>query len=115
MMALPFVVDPDAPTLARWLDHFDHAVGLMGIDHVGLGADFVDQARSSEQGLSLNELRQLEMGQLAKRRLALDGFTGPENFPSLVTALRGRGYDGQRLEAIMSGNWLRILREALPP
>jgi len=115
MMALPFVVDPDAPTLARWLDHFDHAVGLMGIVHVGLGADFVDQARSSEQGLSLNELRQLEMGQLAKRRLALDGFTGPENFPSLVTALRGRGYDGQLLEAIMSGNWLRILREALPP
>jgi len=115
MMALPFVVDPDAPTLARWLDHFDHAVGLMGIDHVGLGADFVDQARSSEQGLRLNELRQLEMCQLAKRRLALDGFTGPETFPSLVTALRGRGYDGQRLEAIMSGNWLRILREALPP
>jgi microsomal dipeptidase-like Zn-dependent dipeptidase len=55
------------------------------------------------------------MGQVAKMRLALDGVTGPEDFPSLVKALRGRGYDGQRLEAIMSGNWLRILREALPP
>ena len=54
------------------------------------------------------------MAQAAKARFALDGFTGPENFPSLITALRGRGYDGQRLEAIMSGNWLRILREALP-
>jgi membrane dipeptidase len=115
MMALPFVVDPDAPTLSRWLDHFDHAVGVMGIEHVGLGADFVDQVRPTEQGLSLDEVPQSEMGQLAKRRFGLDGFTGPENFPTLVTALRGRGYDGQRLEAIMSGNWLRILREALPP
>ena len=55
------------------------------------------------------------MGQVAKTRFALDGFTGPEDFPSLVTALRGRGYDGQRLGAITSGNWLRILRETLPP
>jgi len=114
-MAISWAVDPDAPTLARWLDHFDHAVGVMGIEHVGLGADFVDQVPPTEQGLSLDEVPQSEMGQLAKMRFALDGVTGPEDFPSLVAALRGRGYDGQRLEAIMSGNWLRVLREALPP
>jgi membrane dipeptidase len=113
MMALPFVVDPDAPTLSRWLDHFDHAVEVMGIEHVGLGADFVDQATPTEQGLG-DELPQSEMSEAAKSRLSLDGFRGPEDFPSLVTALRGRGYDGQRLEAITSGNWLRILRGALP-
>lgn len=116
MMAISWAVDPDAPTLSRWLDHFDHAVGVMGIEHVGLGADFVDQVRPTEQGLSLDDdVPQSEMGQLAKMRFALDGVIGPEDFPSLVTALRGRGYDGQRLEAIMSRNWLRILREALPP
>jgi membrane dipeptidase len=115
MMALSFVVDPDAPTLSRWLDHFDHAVGVMGIEHVGLGADFVDQLRPTEQGLYLDQIPQSELAQAAKTRFALDGFTGPENFPSLITALRRRGYDGPRLEAIMSGNWLRILREALPP
>lgn len=32
----------------------------------------------------------------------------------LVTALRERGYEGERLEAIPSGNWLRILRDTLP-
>jgi membrane dipeptidase len=99
MMGLPFVVDPAAPTIPRWLDHFDHAVSVMGIEHVGLGADFVDQVTPHEQ---------------AKSRLALDGFTGPQDFPRLVTALRERGYDGPRLEAIMNGNWLRILRGALP-
>jgi membrane dipeptidase len=103
MMGLPFVVDPDAPTIPRWLDHFDHAVAVMGIEHVGLGADFIDQAES-----------QSELSRATKSRLALDGFTGPEDFPRLVTALRERGYDGPRLEAITSGNWLRILRGALP-
>ena len=95
MIALPFAVDSDAPTLSRWLDHFDHAVEVMGIEHVGIGADFVDQVTP-------------------KSRLSLDGFTGPEDFPSLVTALAARGYDGERLEPITSGNWLRILRASLP-
>ena len=114
MMALPFVVDPDAPTLSRWLDHFDHAVAVMGIEHVGLGADFVDQVTPTEQGLGLDEVPRAERARVVKSRFALDGFEGPENFPSLVTALGARGYDGRRREPVMSGNWLRILREALP-
>jgi membrane dipeptidase len=102
MMAIPFAVDPEAPRLSRWLDHFDHAVTVMGIDHVGLGADFVDQVTPTAEA------------QAAKARFALDGFTGPEHFPLLVTALRERGYDAERLDAIMSGNWLRVLQKTLP-
>jgi membrane dipeptidase len=114
MMGLAFVVDPQAPTLSRWLDHFDHAVAVMGVEHVGLGADFVDQATPTGAVLPLAEAFPPERAQAAKRRFALDGFAGPEEFPSLVAALRQRGYDGLRLEALLSGNWLRILREALP-
>jgi membrane dipeptidase len=95
MMGLGFVVDPAAPTLSRWLDHFDHAVAVMGIEHVGLGADCVDQLHDNAH-------------------FGLEGFTGPEQFPALVSALRARGYDGDRLDAILSGNWLRILHAALP-
>lgn len=102
MMAIAFVVDPEAPTLARWLDHFDHAVAVMGIAHVGLGADFIDQ------------LAHAETVALAKASLGLEGFTAPDDFPALVVALRRRGYDAERLEAILSANWLRVLRAALP-
>jgi membrane dipeptidase len=98
MMAISWAVDPDAPTLSRWLDHFDHAVDVMGIEHVGLGADLPDQ---------------VDPIHAVKARFALDDFTGPEDFPSLVAALRERGYDCDRLEAITSGNWLRIFRETL--
>jgi membrane dipeptidase len=102
VMAVPFVVDPQEPTLSRWLDHVDHAVAVMGIEHVGLGADFIDQVPDPDAP------------PLTTLRLELEGFTGPEDYPALVTALRERGYDGERLEAIMSGNWLRVLRETLP-
>ncbi len=114
MMAIPFVVDREAPTLRRWLDHFDHAVGVTGITHVGLGADFIDQAAPTEHGDGLDDAPNAETVALRKARLALKGFAGPEDYPALVSALRERGYDGERLDAILSANWLRILRAALP-
>jgi membrane dipeptidase len=117
MMALAFVVDPEAPTLARWLDHVDHAVAVMRVDHVGLGADFVDQVAGAEQGHGLAEVPPARVEGVAagKARFGLEGFTGPDDYPTLVDALKGRGYDGERLEAILSGNWLRVLGESLPP
>ena len=43
MMPLPFVVDPDDPSIERFVDHIDHAVAVMGIEHVVLGGDFFAQ------------------------------------------------------------------------
>lgn len=90
MMAIAFSVDPEAPTLSRWIDHFDHAVAVMGIDHVGLGADFI--APTGPPSL-------------------LEDFNVPGHYAALVEALERRGYEGERLEAILSENWLRVLRE----
>jgi membrane dipeptidase len=104
MMALAFVVDPETPTLSRWLDHVDHAVAVMGVEHVGLGADFIDQVTDAEQGQTT-----------AKARLGLEGFTGPDDYPALVDVLKARAYHGERLEAILSRNWFRVLNESLPP
>jgi microsomal dipeptidase-like Zn-dependent dipeptidase len=44
----------------------------------------------------------------------IEGLAGPEDYPALVDALRGRGFDGEALDAILSGNLLRLLRRALP-
>jgi membrane dipeptidase len=107
MMALAFAVDPEAPTLSRWLDHVDHAVDVMGIEYVGLGADFVDQAAQIGHASTHATVSD-------KSLFGLEGFTGPDDYPALVAALRARGYDGARLEAITSANWLRVLRATLP-
>jgi membrane dipeptidase len=108
MMGLRFVVDPEAPTLARWLHHVDHAVAVMGIEHVGLGADFVDQT------VPVSDLFDADATAELKGRAGLDGFVAPDDYPALVAALRERAYEGERLEALTSGNWLRVLRETLP-
>lgn len=114
MMAIAFAVDPEAPAMRRWLDHFDHAVAVMGIAHVGLGADFVDQVTPPQHTDGVDDKPHAKTVALTKQRLTVDAFTGPEDYPTLVAALRGRGYDGKRLEVILSGNWLRVLRATLP-
>ena len=43
VMGIPLAVDLEAPSLERVVDHIDHAVEVMGIDHVGIGADFMTQ------------------------------------------------------------------------
>ena len=102
VLAIRVFIDPEKPTLSRWVDHLDHAVAVMGIEHVGIGADFVDQV--VQIGVTPDE----------NPDLWLEGFGRPDEYPALIAALRQRGYDGARLEAITSGNWLRVLRETLP-
>jgi membrane dipeptidase len=114
LMALALVVDPERPTVERYLDHVDHAASVMGIDHVGLGADFIDQVAQAEAAAGKSfEGMMADAQEAGSGRFALEGFTGPEHYPVLVDALRARGYDGERLEAILRGNFLRILRAAL--
>jgi membrane dipeptidase len=95
LMAVRFAVDPDAPTVSRLVDHVDHAVSVMGIEHVGIGADFIKLEAAEEESMWI------------------DGFAGPAEYPALVAGLQDRGYGGNRLDAILSGNWLRVLRETL--
>ena len=44
----------------------------------------------------------------------IQGLTGPEDHPALIDALRRRGWEGDRLEGLLSRNLFRFLRESLP-
>lgn len=110
--ALPSMIDPAAPTLERYLDHVEHAVSVMGIDHVCLGADFVSQLfASGALRVSQRDLMLLPSG--LTPGTPIERLTGPADYPNLVEGLRGRGYEEERLEAILSGNLVRFLRRAL--
>ncbi len=96
VMAIRFFIDPEMPTLSRWVDHLDHAVSVMGIEHVGLGADFVDQVVSL--GLSPD----------GKSSLGIDGFTRPDEYPALVVGpprarLRRRSPRGDQERELAAG------------
>lgn len=112
LMFLPLAVDPDAPTLDRLMDHVDHAVAIMGVNHVGFGADFMRQI--VELGIEDPAPGDAFLAPGGRIDGDLEGVAGPEHYPQVVDALRGRGYEGSRLEAITSANLLRVLRAGLP-
>jgi membrane dipeptidase len=72
--------------LARVIDHVDHVVGRIGIDHVGFGSDF-DGAKVPT-----------ELGDAA-------------GLPRLADALRERDYTADDVAKLAHGNWLRVLTE----
>ncbi len=99
------------PTIERLIDHVDHAVAVMGIAHVGLGGDFIRQVmRSGAVRVPSDALLPEGMALDA----TIEGLEGPQDYPALVEGLRARGYEGERLEAILRGNWLGLFSRALP-
>jgi membrane dipeptidase len=114
-MGLAFVVSYETPTIDCFLDHVDHAVDVMGIDHVGLGADVIDQVTQAQ--LAAGKPLTPVVAQALERgggRMGLDGFEGTEDYGRVVDGLRARGYEGDRLDAITHANFLRVLDAALP-
>ena len=109
VLAHPFVVAE--PTVESLVDHVDHIVSLVGIEHAGLGGDFTAQIVRSG-AVTRAPLALLPDGMPLDA--SIEGLAGPEDYPTLVEALRARGYTGDRLDAVLGGNWLRILRNGLP-
>jgi len=110
LMALPLAVDPERPTIERLVDHVEHAVSVAGIGHVALGGDFIEQVHAVVGTTNVPDslLRPgASMGQ------PLEGLAGPADYPALIDALRARGFEGERLDAILAGNWLRLFHRAL--
>ena len=109
VLAHPFVVTE--PTIERLVDHVDHIASVVGIEHAGLGGDFTAQIIHSG-AVTRAPLALLPTGMPLDA--SIQGLAGPEDYPALVSALRARGYDGDRLDAVLAGNWLRVMRRALP-
>lgn len=74
-------------TLERVADHIAHVVTLVGTRHVGLGSDF-DGVEPMAEGLP-----------------------DVSGYPNLIRVLLERGYSEADIEAICSGNVLRVWRE----
>jgi len=74
--------------LSRLLDHFEHAVKVAGVDHVGLGSDFDSTNGQFPEG----------MEDISK-------------LPNLVRGLMERGFPDDDILKILGGNTLRVMRE----
>ena len=77
----------ERPSFKDVADHIDHAVKVMGVDHVGVGTDY--------DGISV----------------APEGLENVSKLPVLWEELRSRGYSETDVDKIAGGNFLRVFRE----
>jgi membrane dipeptidase len=73
-------------TLAHVLDHIDHMVAVMGVDHVALGSDFDGFSRAPA------------------------GIEDVSRLPNLTAGLLARGYSDDAVRRILGANALRVFR-----
>jgi membrane dipeptidase len=80
---------PNLATMQDAVAHIDHVVKLVGVDHVGIGSDW-DGISSVPAGLE-----------------------DVSKMPLLTAAMLERGYSEQDAKKILSGNFLRVMRQAI--
>ena len=78
-------------SVTRIVDHIDHIVKLVGIDHVGIGSDF--------DGVQVVPADLKSVADL----------------PNLTAELLRRGYSESDIDKILGGNMLRVMEEVQKP
>jgi membrane dipeptidase len=77
-----------APTVSALVDHIDHAVNLIGIDHVGISSDFDGGG-------------------------GIEGWRDASETLNVTAELLRRGYGEQHIAKLWGENFLRVWREAV--
>lgn len=107
-----FVRDQEPTTVEHMVDHIDHVVKLVGIEHVGIGSDSDLNGYDDMPAEQLKQLRASYKASYAFRdKLDTDGFDHPRKIFDLTDALIRRGYSDENITAILGGNFRRLLGE----
>lgn len=85
-----FVRAQDPVTIENVLDHFDHAVRLVGVEHVGIGSDFDLDAHPAYDIPGLNQ---------------------SDRIYQLTEGLLRRGYTDAHISLMLGGNFQRALEQ----
>ncbi|TDC53255.1 membrane dipeptidase [Jiangella ureilytica] len=104
--AIPFFIDATTPTADRVVDHIEHVAETAGIDHVGLGPDFID-----------DYYQQVFGGWILPPGLptgtAPAEVARPSDLPKVTEAMLRRGFAEDDVRKVLGGNTLRVLRDVM--
>lgn len=109
-----FVHDKEPTTIGHLIDHIDHVVKIAGIDHIGIGSD-ADLLGYDALPLDVqHEIKgQYKSSYGFRHKLEIEGFDHPRKFFDLTEALIRRGYSDDNIEAILGGNFKRLMLETI--
>jgi membrane dipeptidase len=102
-------VDAESPTMDRLVDHIAHIAGTIGIEHVGLGPDFVREV--FEEKIPMCDRPVIKYGMDLMQ--CVPGLEGPRGLPLVTEALLGRGFSESEVRAVLGGNVHRLFRAEL--
>jgi membrane dipeptidase len=95
------------------MEHFEYAVKLIGIDHVGFGPDtlFGDHVGLHHAYAALLSLAQVLGDKPYEEAPYVDGLENPADFPNILRWLVQHGYSDEDIVKVMGGNALRVLKQ----
>ncbi|GAA1311905.1 membrane dipeptidase [Planotetraspora silvatica] len=101
----PYLHETDH-TVDRLVDHIEHVASVAGIDHVGLGPDFIQEvfADTTPPCCELDAYGPITY---------LPGLEGPSGLPSVTEALMRRGWAAADATKVLGANVARLFREEL--
>lgn len=105
-----FVSKKEPTTIVDMVDHIDHVVKLVGIDHVGIGSDSDLNGYDDTTPETNKMLRGAYKDSYAFReKIDTDGFDHPLKTYDLVEELIRRRYSDADISAVLGGNFQRLL------
>lgn len=100
----PFL-DKTNHTLDRLVDHVEHIAEKVGMNRVGIGADFISEVLNDTTPPCCEEDLKLDA--------YIPGLEGPRGLPLFTEALVTRGWSDEDIVAVIGGNMKRFLTREL--
>jgi membrane dipeptidase len=96
-------------TIGRLVDHLEHVAGVVGVEHVGIGPDFVKEVLGDTQPPCCEPVP----GDDIPPDAYIPGLEGPSGLPLVTDALVRRGWSEDEVLAVLGGNVHRLFRAEL--
>jgi membrane dipeptidase len=106
------ITTKEPTTIESMLDHFDYVAKLVGVEHLGVGSD-IDLI--GYDGMPPEELKQLKASYKGsygfREKVDIDGYNYAKRPFDLAEGLIRRKYSDAEIEAILGGNFRRVLKQ----
>jgi len=125
ILILPDFITAGKPTLDVYIDHIEHAVGILGIDRVGIGTDYGTGAYTEEMQKLKRAQKKKEMEEIGiswdgwkphhwhEEMPTMERYEDWRDFPNLTEALFERGFTETEARKILGENFVRVYQDSV--